>query len=195
MTIKNSFLRNTKNHTVQILKDDGLYRHLKCTEDNSQVYRFDIITWPGFLTICQDMGTSVFTRVPDMFNFFRRQSLTVNTGYWAEKCCANEGGIKKFSQEIFESRLKECFESWCFRDEEQKEAVWAEVQMMVIDMAEDHEVTALYAALSYTSEFGHSFGDFWEYDITEYTYHFVWRLYAVVWAIQQYDKIKGVNND
>ena len=35
------------------------------------------------------------------------------------------------------------------------------------------------------------FYDFWETDLEEYTFRYLWCLYAIVWGITQYDKQKG----
>ena len=63
---------NTANHTLDVLHDDGLYRHLRMSTDDSFIWSWEIITWPGRLAIRGDIGRElVFTRVPDMFDFFR----------------------------------------------------------------------------------------------------------------------------
>jgi hypothetical protein len=35
------------------------------------------------------------------------------------------------------------------------------------------------------------FSDFWEHDLTEYTYHYIWCCYAIAWGIAEYDKAKA----
>ena len=34
---------------------------------------------------------------------------------------------------------------------------------------------------------GYRLSDFWEVNLYQYTYHFVWCCYAIVWGIHQYD--------
>jgi len=82
------FARDVANHKLTVLRDEGLYRHLRFKAPDGSTYWFDLITWPGYLTITGDMGTYVFARTQDMFEFFRSHRSTgfpINPGYWAEK--------------------------------------------------------------------------------------------------------------
>jgi hypothetical protein len=83
--IAERFARDTKDHQMQVLRDDGLYRHLRFRRPRTQTsaYWFDLITWPGRLTVDGDCGTFTFARLTDMFEFFRGGR--INPGYWAEK--------------------------------------------------------------------------------------------------------------
>src|SRR5580692_6155935 len=87
------FQRDTANHEMTVLHDDGLYRHLRFMQvitdeltgkqSRSSFYWFDLVTWPGNLVINGDMETFAFARSDDMFGFFRGDR--INPGYWAEK--------------------------------------------------------------------------------------------------------------
>jgi hypothetical protein len=44
------FMRDTAHHNVIIERDEGVYRHLIFKSPGTNSYRFDIITWPGYLT-------------------------------------------------------------------------------------------------------------------------------------------------
>ena len=91
--IAERFARETAKHRMTVLHDDGLYRHLRFTEmhlcndaewrTTNGFYWFDLITWPGSLTINGDCGTYTFSRITDMFEFFRGYG--INPQYWAEK--------------------------------------------------------------------------------------------------------------
>lgn len=93
-----SFLRDVKDHVMEIRQDDGLYRSIRFQKPGRWTYGFDITTWPGYLCISGDMGCFVFARLPDMFEFFRGQkphikgdkTLGINLGYWAEKVQAQD---------------------------------------------------------------------------------------------------------
>src|ERR1700722_8964450 len=98
---------------MTVLHDDGLYRHLRFIrmveqEDGSRkptsFYWFDVITWPGCLTINGDMETFTFSRVTDMLEFFRGHE--PNYGYWAEKA---RGGtqVRRYSDERFRQLVAE----------------------------------------------------------------------------------------
>ncbi len=65
------FLKDVANHEMQIIRDDGVQRHLRFKKPGTMCYHFDLITWGGHLCYTGDMGTYVFTRVHDMFDFFR----------------------------------------------------------------------------------------------------------------------------
>jgi len=208
--IKEDFKRSTKDHKMEVLMDNGLYRHLKFTNEGSQVYRFDIHTWPGFLCICQDMGTYVFSRVPDMFEFFNNdinKEYAINPHYWGEKLQAVDGnrnapGYEEFSQEIFEEHVWEEFKQ--FSDEHEgaefKESLAAlkeALQEKVIDMSYDGNTRAYDAAMAFDWEdddntMEYNMHDFWDYNCTDYTYHYIWILYAIVYGIGEYDKQKLV---
>ena len=67
--IDSRFLIDTAFHRLEIIRDDGLYRHLRMQQPGTSCYYYDVITWPGYLTVTGDMGTWTFSRIADMFNF------------------------------------------------------------------------------------------------------------------------------
>ncbi|GAA2036286.1 hypothetical protein GCM10009720_16030 [Yaniella flava] len=78
----NSEIGNGK-HILDVVRDDGPYRHLQVTDTRDNRSRYDIITWPKYLTIAGERGSFTFAAGPDdMLPLFDRQ---VNPGYWAEK--------------------------------------------------------------------------------------------------------------
>ena len=99
------FLKDVSDHQLELLRDDGLYRHLRFAKPGSIMMSFELVTWPGYLCFCGDMRDFLFTRIPDMFNFFRSsrqdriagETLYINTGYWGGKCVAvvAADGIRK----------------------------------------------------------------------------------------------------
>ena len=40
------FLLDTAFHRLEIIRDDGFYRHLRMKQPGTSCYYFDIITWP-----------------------------------------------------------------------------------------------------------------------------------------------------
>lgn len=106
------FARDVAGHQMAILHEDGLYRHVRFARPNTGMYHFDLITWPGYLTICGDLESYTFRRLDDMFEFFRTKSGwnhdTINPHYWSEKL-ANGGrdSVRKYDEEIFIQRVKE----------------------------------------------------------------------------------------
>ena len=188
---KKCFLEDVMEHKTTILKDDGLYRHILLKNPINSYYYYEIITWPNALSITGDMGSFVFERTSDMFNFFRNDELKIHTDYWSSKCISEstEGnGIREFSEEIF----KECVLSDTRKqlnleeDELIPENIMEEIQPL-LNCADEYE--CIEGIRNFTSELV-KFDDF-HHTLTKKTYHFVWCCYAIVFAIQQYDLIKG----
>ena len=86
------FLIDTAHHRLSVIRDDGVYRHLRMQQPETSCYYYDIITWPGYLTVTGDMGTWTFSRSYDMFRFFGGAfEQGINTYYWSEKLEAGSG--------------------------------------------------------------------------------------------------------
>ncbi len=204
---KESFLNDVKNHTLNILKDDGLYRHLSLSSNGSFFYKFDIVTWPNYLSISGDMGCYVFTRVEDMFTFFRNDNLKVNSNYWAEKVVSEDrvNKLEKFSVEEFvnniydhvfylldnhskfEKYLEDKNDNFEWARDNIPEEIIGEIYEL-INCEDEHECVE--KMRNFNSDLI-SFQDFWDHDYHEYSYQYIWCCYAIVWAIQQYDLVKG----
>jgi hypothetical protein len=147
---------------------------------------FEIITWPGTLTIGGDMGTWVFSRIEDMFRFFRREDLSINPSYWAEKLEAHDvttGPAKKFSPEVFERSVIDSLDNYDLHDEK-KGAIIAALKEEVF--REEHEHPIREALNNFECD-GFSMSDTWEISGREWGYRFLWCLYAIVWGIQQFE--------
>jgi len=193
------FLKDVSTHKMQILRDDGTYRHIKFSREKSYAYSFTLITWPGHLCISGDMGTYVFARIHDMFDFFimdknnfnysKEKKLSINSGYWSEKVISIDktSGIKEYSEELFQANIKEYFDTYWEEPEDcktEKEKCWEKIKENVLFYS-DNEQTAYDAACNFEyNDF--QFTDFWERSSQEYTYHYIWNLYAIVWGILTY---------
>lgn len=201
------FLKDVDRHKMTILRDDGLYRHVRFGRPGTRIMQFDLITWPGYLAYCGDMGEYVFTRLKDMFEFFRKPDARsgVDLQYWAEKCRAVDhvSGIKKYDPDVARKVIIEWMESWMHEqdvEEGEEEGTYIvpaelyEVRDAVIDdvlsCVENGEHDLRETIRNFECN-GFEFRDFWEADLTEYTVRFVWCCYALVWGIAQYDKEKA----
>jgi hypothetical protein len=190
------FLADTKNHQIEIRRDDGIYRHIKVRSPGTIHYGFDIITWPGWLCYTGDMGSYTFQRLEDMFEFFRRKvpgadpgHLEINTGYWGEKVQAEDrnGRVREFDADKFRSRLKEIL-----THRGADNALLEAVQEEVLDaFSERDEREARELADGFRFEGKVVFSDLWDYDFKGPSYHFVWCCYALAWTIREYDKQKA----
>lgn len=190
------FLSTVANHQMEIVRDDGVNRHLKFSTPGTSNRWFELLTWPGKLCISGDMGTFVFTRLKDMFGFFRSEderinkseSLRINPGYWAEKCIASDrDGVERFNSDTFKARISEWLDG-----REASNELRDEVEAEVISWANNGEFRALDAALTFRFKGALVFENFYEVCCKEYTYSYLWCCYAIARGIQQYDaQMKG----
>jgi hypothetical protein len=175
------------------------------------MYWFDIITWPGKLCISGDMGCYVFSRLHDMFEFFRHngingpdKSLYINDGYWAEKlvsaACTGryEGKVRRWSSDAFRVKLEERLaqhlqecdlpenEEW---SPEMADELREAIEELIDDAGEDQS-SAIREACNFDMH-GLAFEDAWEWDCTEWDFSFLWCLYAIVWGIGKFDEAQA----
>jgi hypothetical protein len=199
------FMKDIERHAVTVLRDDGLYRHLRCRRGDSYTYGFDVITWPGYLAYTGDMGCFVFSRLPDMFEFFRgRRSAMVDRQYLAEKCVAKDkpDGIREYSEERFLAVVKERFDGYAEDHdltEDQRADLWEQIADDVLPNSDNHQ-DAVRAAMDFRwvpADEGRTrprevFTDIYEHRLEEFTTRFWWCCYAVPWAIERYDEARSV---
>lgn len=115
------FCKNTENHRLRILHDDGLYRHLRMQSDNEKgqpmaIWYWDIITWPGSLAIRGDVADGyIFTRDPDMLEFFslhpdryRDDAPMIDMHYWAQKLAyEHRSTATVYDREVFLASVRD----------------------------------------------------------------------------------------
>ena len=180
-----SFLNDVKDHKLRVLFDNNMHRHITLARPGSSDMSFEIVTWPGSLCYTGDMGTFVFSRLPDMFVFFRKQN--INLGYWHEKLEAADrrDGSTEYSPEKFRKVIKDIIDN---EDDEDGpiDRLRADVEEEILRLAETSEFEVRQAVDNYEFE-GFKFVDFWECNLTEYTGRYIWACYAIVWAIEQYE--------
>lgn len=193
-----SFLKDVATHALTIVKDDGHHRHIRFERPNSYNMHFDIVTWPGYLAYSGDMGCFVFSRIDDMFDFFRnspdRPELQINLGYWCEKLDAVDkpDGAMRFSPELFEQAIKDRLD-----EAEASTELRQQVAADVLTYLDDGQHAAYSAATQFVGDDSEKFRftDFWETRCDEYTFRFIWCCYALAWGIKQYDAAKVTATD
>jgi hypothetical protein len=184
-----SFLADVANHKLTVRMDNGCYRHLVFRQPiNTWNMWFEIVTWPNMLTIHGDMGTWSFSRVEDMFTFFRSDQLRINASYWSEKIESESrfgGPHKTFIPEIFKGNVLSSLDGYGLSGRQ-----IVEIAELLRDQVfcEEEESSARRALAAFKHE-EFRFSDSWEIDGKGYTYHYLWCLHAIVWAIQQYDAV------
>jgi hypothetical protein len=100
------FPRDTANHQMTVLHDEGPYRHLRfMPKTGSSCYWFDLITLPNSLVFRGDGQSFVFTvfGTDDLFDLFRRTAYkgSINPGYWSEKLSSERGAATDYSEALF----------------------------------------------------------------------------------------------
>jgi len=193
--IAERFQRDTANHEMTVLHDDGLYRHLKFSNPERRwTSWFEIVTWPGSLAIRGDVKDGyVFVRLADMFEFFRGPVGRINPDYWSEKVVASRDSFMTYSQDLFNKQVAE--------DLKEAEADWPGVtkawdEKVNGDFAEynteyEHDASAALNSFEYLPE-GHAgepfrFQDSWEWQLKDFDWSYLWCCHAIVWGIAQYD--------
>jgi len=103
------FPRDTANHQMTVLHDDGPYRHLRFMAPQRGAYWFDLITLPDSLVFRGDGESFVFTilRAGDLFDLFRRTSHNngPNPDYWSEKLSSERDAATDYSEHLFNEEV------------------------------------------------------------------------------------------
>ena len=93
-------------HELTVLHDKDEYRHLRFRSPDSSTYWFDLVTWPGALTIRGDLGAAyTFAGSADMFAFFRGRR--IQPSYWSQKLDADRRSISVYNQDLCEQKVKQ----------------------------------------------------------------------------------------
>lgn len=186
------FIKSVAAHKMTVVMSQGNCRHIAFMNPETTNMHFNLTTWPGHLCISGDMETFVFNRLDDMFNFFRRSIHypdCIDECYWYEKLVSVSRFVpaKRFSYETFEKTVKDEFRVACIDgaiELKKRKDVWEDVKIFILSA--DTDESAHMAASDFESN-GFQFIDFGEYDLTEFTYHFIWCLRAIVWGIREFD--------
>lgn len=183
------FARDTADHEMTVLHDDGLHRHLRFRGPEHSFYWYELITWPGHLAVGGDVDYWVFRRVEDMFTFFRRNGNQhgINPGYWSEKLQDGRERAQTHSAEVVKRRVMEELKHLPVPNltDVQREArrellariedgdgQWPETTHEMLTDAQDAGLIA----------------DFWEWRTKDWDWSFLWCCFAIVGGIAAYDK-------
>lgn len=179
-------LANTKNHKMRVLHDEGVYRHIRFAEPGTTMWHFDLITWPGHLTITGDIGDGFsFKREHDMFGFFNGRE--INPQYWGEKM-PHTITYRKYSDEKFKQRVLESLEGHLESlAESDRTTFMTALTEEVLGDAADFENTAR-EALDNFEHNGFTFTDTWEWSFNDYDWHYILACHAILWGIRKYLK-------
>ena len=212
-----SFLADIATHSMHVLRDDGVYRHLRFKRPDSGMMHFDLVTWPGHLAYTGDMGSYVFARQDDMFEFFRTDrrfgesqghQLFINPGYWGEKVSAVDasgkdiaGAVKEFDRDRFDRIVLGHVIQWLREHrkdttKDERRELWSEFVAYVMESSSPMDAAQSFAHKVNRAAGTFFFEDLWETSMTDFTAHFIWACYAIAWGVARYDEEKekdGVN--
>lgn len=196
-----AFQRDTQNHKLHIIHEggpDSLVRYLRADRDGSSFYHFNIVTWPGYLSITGDVGSFTFARTRDMFDFFGEGR--INPSYWAEKLQSpgnSQNVAECFDFDGFHEAVRSDLRGWWpgANTPERKAAV-----AMARELLHQHP-DSMSAALHEIGEAAslewhdglsgsHPWEDFWDHRLVTYRYDFLWCCHAITWAVKRYRQIK-----
>jgi len=211
------FMRDIARHELIVHRDDGVYRHITGKRPGTSDMHFHIVTFPGYLVYTGDMGSYTFTRLRDMFDFFRqkpgRRFGYINPSYWSEKLEATscngrhvKHGAEEWSDDKFKAVITERFNDH-FADmapdedepedkraafEAMKAEAWEQIEDEIFS-CDDLEHEGYRAASDFShEESGLKFEELWDHNLSDWTLHFLWACYAITWAITKYDQLPEI---
>lgn len=226
------FAKDTADHEMTVLRDDGLYRHLRFQCPEKSGYWFELLTAPGSLTFMGAGEAFVFRCTKDMFGFFRSNSTPkypINPGYWDEKLVSDRHRAYEYSITKFEelakkelAEVEQTFPGVTKAWDKKISGFWAEYNTEYedearravhefafgafkgsctcggtelfddrydsIDWKDEHTAEGCAATIEEQDPFG--FTDVVDWDLTDYSWWYLWACHAIVWGIGQYDTAK-----
>jgi len=198
--VRRRFNSDTSDHEMTILLEQGNYRHLRFRSPKTGMYWFDLITWPGNLTIRADMGNYSFARETDMFAWFGTEY--VNAQYWAEKLTAQDssgrrtdGGVQEFQPRLFkEWVLRDFWDRSRTMDAKDAKTVWDDLRIYMFEDWSNSNKTPPETeneAADLLNRYSSPLYDFHDwYESTEawkdYTVFYLWCCHAIISGIRDY---------
>lgn len=183
------FLKHIEHHEMLIEQDNGVFRCIHFKRPKTMAFSFRIVTWPGHLAVSGDMGDYIFARLEDMFEFFRREDLGINYGYWQEKLkavsrfgSADGGGWEEYDGKA----TADCIKRSRFEEAENPE----EAEEILKAIEDAHGAQEFFSICS-----ENDIQDAFDYLCHKPTFHIVWVMLAVVWGIQKYDAATTESKD
>jgi len=184
------FLGHTAQHELTVIRDDGLYRHIRLKKDGTLNRYFDLITVPGRLFYCGDMGSYSFARDKDMFEFFRipaDECIKPNYSYWLQKMESQDriDGAHVYSPEMAKESVLHHLEA--HTDDAVPAALSKEVHEQILTADNDRDLIDALDSFTHNGEY--VFQDAWDWlSCMDLSYRLKWAMHAIPWAIRQYDK-------
>jgi hypothetical protein len=197
---REQFKANTDEHQMTVLHDTVFeggapYRHVRFSRRGTGIWSFDLVTWPGHLTISGDLQPFTFRRTHDMFAFFNG-GVDINPSYWGEKVVA--GTTEGFCTEQWTETVRRMTNDYLTDvydrpkfDAEDDAAIRAAVQEELLDAdptTVDYARHLLHNFSVYLPATGDSFQfeETYEWPIEGYLHHFLLSCHAIRWGVETY---------
>lgn len=186
------FAHDTADHQMTILHFEPPYVHLMFSKPKTNNYRFDLISAPGQMIVTGDMGSWIFSRERDMWNFFKTspkmdEKYLFDPHYWLEKADAiDRQGGERFSFEYLIAFIVERMGEDDRLSEDQKDELLDGLEAYRHESL--HECLEFLDGVEVTTESGRSYRPFAqpEGSAKVYTFGFLWICYAIAWGVKQY---------
>ena len=190
------FVRNTAEHEMSVLHEDGLYRHVRFAQPGTSTYYYDLVTWPGNLVICGDAGDWHFARIRDMFEFFTRKNgaTGIDPHYWAQKLQGRTAhrDAEQFSEATYRAHVRQWLEQHLEdeqpEDGDRSDALRGAVQSELLQEGEYGDISEQEAhrRLREFEHEGTTIYDPADWDLREYHPAFLWACWAIVEGVARY---------
>lgn len=187
---------------LDTLDDHTPYRHVRFAAPDTAIWSWNLVTWPGHLSISGDIGGFTFRRLHDMFAFFRG-GRDINPQYWGEKTVAGpprtEYGRSRFSDERYVESVRDHL-SWA--EDDYTSAEFAQLKAAAHAELLDELPTCYEEAYERLDSFSWTpapirpedltnsrpfhFSDVWEWNLGGYDHHFLISCYAIQWGVNKY---------
>lgn len=189
------FRSHISDHVLEVVHDDGVYRHVVMGKPGTSIWSWSIVTWPGHLAVSGDIGDGfMFARERDMVGFFAAGLGTcgdggprINPGYWAEKLQGPcRSGAFEFSEKKFMAEVR-----GTVAEHIESEGLSGEAAAELEKVIEDAEWYSgdKHAALdwAYNHDRQDLFGmDFIESGFDDFDVHFLYACFAIAVTVREY---------
>lgn len=188
---KERFAADVEGATMTVLKDDGIYRHLRFSFPRASWSWCEVVTWPHMLVLRGDLGCWSFSRVEDMFTFFREPEdvARMDPVYWAEKLVpGGRDSAKVYSRERAAAYIAQTVE------DAKRPGLSHDVEEVFFGDADLATENGLREAVArFDERFPHYAIDegfrfpVEDWDLNRYSPWFLLACVVLPWAIEQYD--------
>lgn len=176
--VADRFVNDVRLHSMDVKLDNDVHRHLTFSKNGSSILRFSIVTWPGYICICGDMGEYVWARTRDMFSFVRGS--IHSEVYFTEKLTAvsEKRGFLEFQHELWEETIEDLLAH--FGEVE-------ETRNSLLDLQVNAEPGSFEEACELLDGTGIDDVFEWFSGLQDYSYQYLWCLRALQFAVETYD--------